>query len=82
VNPVLNAHVYEPNVFLQADTLAAQLCVFRVHSLLSKQITPLPVNPALHAHVKEPGISVHVETSMGQLCVPSVHSFSLLQINP
>ena len=72
---MLHVHVNEPTVLAHVDTPpAAQLCVFKVHSLLSVHATPFPVKPVLHAHVNEPAVLVQADVPTAQLCVPSVHS--------
>jgi hypothetical protein len=58
-----------------------QLCVLRVHSFKSVQVTPLPVQPTLQAHVKDPVVLVHV-APMWQLCRPAVQKLISVQVTP
>lgn len=78
---MLHAHVNEPTVFVHVAA-AAQLSVFRVHSLTSAQVMPFPEYPALQEQEKDPVVSAQFARVAWQLCTPVVHSFTLVQVTP
>ena len=69
----------EHQVLVQV-ALASQLSVPAAHSLVSVQVTPLPVKPASRSWVKPPGVLVQVAL-LSQL-MPRLHSFSSVQVTP
>ena len=58
MNPLLHVHVNDPSVSEQV-VFTWHGDVDR-HSLMLKQVRPLPVYPALHEHWKLPGRSLQV----------------------
>ena len=52
-----------------------------LHSLMSVQLTPLPLKPALQAHSKPPSVLLQVALA-SQLFSPFEHSSLSVHVNP